>query len=282
MKFPLSNVIFETAKACNLSCKYCYNHWRQPGSTFDDASDKVRWKTLKRIIKKIDFQRITFTGGEPFLIKDLEEHILYCRMKKKAVNVISNGNCGTDERYTVLDELGVSIMQFPLLADNSEVHDSLTNQIGSFDKVLNSIKFFRDRKANVCTVFVMTKKNISYIEQTIKYAEKLGVNNFMLARFNIGGMGIHNVDELLISSKLLNNAFQLAEDMAPKLNIKLSANVCVPHCVVNPLILKISISHHAVVILGGVLLQLMPLEMFASAIILQRLLGIFIKIKLKI
>lgn len=234
MKYPLSNIIFETTKSCNLSCLYCYNHWRTPGNTFEESSDKIRWKTLKKIIRKIDFQRITFTGGEPFLTKDLLEHILYCRMKRKSVNVISNGNIGVNNQYEMINSLGVSLIQFPLLADTACIHDELTGKMGSFNKVIESIKFLSNKKTEICAVFVLTKKNVKFLESTLKFAEKLGVNNFMLARFNIGGNGINNMDKLLVTSKKLNDAFHLADNFAINTKMQITANVCVPYCIINP------------------------------------------------
>lgn len=234
MKFPISNIIFETAKDCNLSCLYCYNHWKVHENSFKDATDKIRWKTLKTIIKKIDFQRITFTGGEPFLTRDLLEHLLHCRMKRKSVNVISNGNIGSYEQYGIINDLGVSLIQFPLLSDKESVHDELTGKIGSFRKVVDSIKFFNYSQTEVCAVFVLTRKNVNYLKSTIKYAEELGVEKFMLARFNIGGSGISNIKKLLVSSKELNDSFHLADDLATKTRMQISANVCVPYCIINP------------------------------------------------
>lgn len=233
MKYPLSHIIFETAKACNLSCLYCYNHWR-PENACDDTSDRLRWKTLKKIIKKIDFQRITFTGGEPFLTKDVEEHVLYSRMKKKFVNIISNGNVGSNEQYQTMSDLGVSLIQFPLLSHTNEIHDRLTGRNGSFQKVVNSIKFFKSQNTDICTVFVLTKMNIEQFEKTLEFAKNIGVKRVLLARFNVGGNGIKNMHKLIISKDELNETFSLAEKLANQLNIKITANVCVPHCVVNP------------------------------------------------
>ena len=39
-----------------------------------------------------DVEQVTFTGGEPFLAERFSELVLYTRMKRKQVAIITNGN----------------------------------------------------------------------------------------------------------------------------------------------------------------------------------------------
>lgn len=234
MKYRVPAIIFEVTQECNLTCQYCYNHWRRENSVLKKTNFRETVHTLKKLFRSVDFDHITFTGGEPFLAEGLAEIVLMCRLKGKSVNIISNGTIAQKSDYEILGKLGVSLFEFPLLADNPDDHDSLTNHANSFNRVIESIKTVRDLNSEVCVVFVITRQNINRLEQTLHLAENLGVSRFMLARFNIGGRGIKNIQNLLPSLPDIHQAFKTAQDFARIGKIRISANVCLPDCLVNP------------------------------------------------
>ncbi len=233
MKFPLDYIIFEITQECNLSCGYCYNHWRRSDLTPQKPGFTQLSRTLKKVIASIDFKHITFTGGEPFLAEGLKELILACRMKGKSVNLITNGTCPTEGDLMLLAQMGVSIFELPLLSDTPELHDRLTGVPGSFNKVIRTLSCLLQLRAELCVVFVMTKVNITRLPATLVLAEKLGIPRFMLARFNIGGRGIANCEELLPTLNDLRSAFSFAADFAANHRMSISANVCLPRCIID-------------------------------------------------
>jgi len=234
MKFPIRHIAFEVTHQCNLKCRYCYNYWRRGAAEPEPTSFSRARLALRRIHQVIDFEHISFTGGEPLLADGLKELVLYCRMKSKAVTIISNGTVGNREDYSLLLDLGVSAFEFPLHSPTAVAHDYLTNSAGSFHRALSSLRLTIEMGAPVVSVFVLTKVNAALLHQTLLFAEQLGVRNFMLARFNIGGRGIGNIEELVPSGPIMRSAFQLPNDFARPHKMKITANVCVPHCVINP------------------------------------------------
>jgi radical SAM protein with 4Fe4S-binding SPASM domain len=56
----------------------------------------------------------------------------------------------------------------------------------------------------------------------------------MLNRFNIGGKGIEEQENLGITHRQLNEVYKYADILAGDYSLRLSANVCTPLCVVNP------------------------------------------------
>lgn len=234
MQLPLRHIVFEVTQECNLSCLYCYNHWRRSGHVPRQTSLKQTQQSLNRLLEKIHFEHITFTGGEPFLAEGLKEFVLKCRMKGKGVTIISNGTIATREDYTLLSGMGVSLFEFPLHAERPDIHDTLTGKAGSFQSVLESIKSLSELNTAVCIVCVLTKQNIEHLQQTLEFASALGIKRFMIARFNIGGRGIENTETLLPSLSALRKAFRIANDFALATKMSISANVCLPHCIIDP------------------------------------------------
>jgi len=228
------HILFETTQECNLSCRYCYNYWRRAGSKLEKSTFRKRNKTISYLLKHVPFNTITFTGGEPLLVNGLAEHVLKCRLKGKQVNIISNGTMGKMEDYAVLSDLGVSLFEFPLHSSDAAIHDSLTDQEGCFDKVLTAIETVNSLQSELCVVCVITKLNADKILSMLEFARDLGVTRILLARFNIGGRGVSNINTLVPSLEQLRHAFTVAEDFVKHSSLKISANVCVPHCVINP------------------------------------------------
>ncbi len=234
MKFSIPHIAFEITKECNLECKYCYNPWRRYKTKIPKYSFSKAKKTLKQIFRKFNFKYLSFTGGEPFLADGLCELVLYSRMHNKNTLMISNGTAGTKKKYDHLYNFGVSMFEFPLLSYRETIHDSLTCRPGSFIKSRDSITYLINKNIPVVAVFVITKINHKDLQKTLKLANELGVKRFMLARFNIGGRGIQYAKELLLSKDELNRVFYNANQFSSNIDMKITSNVCVPHCIIEP------------------------------------------------
>jgi radical SAM protein with 4Fe4S-binding SPASM domain len=233
-KVSIRHIIYEVTQECNLTCRYCYNYWRREHEQIRVSDFRDNKRAIRKLLKTVDFEHITFTGGEPFCADGLAELILDCRMKGKSVNVISNGTRGTCKDYLTLKKLGVGLLEFPLHSDNATVHDTLTTVPGCFEKVVDSIRYCIQSGLDVCTVVVLTKENIESLEATLTFAQSLGVKRVMLARFNIGGRGIANADPLMPSAEQLKKAFTVAHECLKKNSLHISANVCLPECIICP------------------------------------------------
>ena len=235
-KFKLPHIIFEITSVCNLKCRYCYNIWKIPGSNgFEQFNSyKQAKKTLKKLFKIADVNSVTFTGGEPFLAERFNELVLYTRLKNKSVTIITNGNKAIDEDYKQMVDLGVSLFELPLHSPTAKEHDFMTDIVGSWQKSVNSIKELLELKAYVVAVVVITKANYHLIDKTLLFIKNLGINRIMLNRFNIGGQGIAEKENLWLSHKEINEAYKSASNAGREHGLVLSSNVCTPVCVLNP------------------------------------------------
>jgi len=236
MKYFLPRIAFEITSVCNLQCKYCYNIWKAPQALpfkhYNNYHQAL--KTLKQLFKIADVPHITFTGGEPFLAERFSEIVLFTRLKNKSLSIISNGTSAKSEDYKTMSELGVSLIEIPILADNAAMHDSLTGIKGSWQKVVDSAKSIVPLKMQLVAVIVITKINYNHIDKTLEFINSLGIRRIMLNRFNIGGAGIVHQQELTLTHEELNLAYQKASITGKTLGLSLSSNVCTPLCVVNP------------------------------------------------
>jgi radical SAM protein with 4Fe4S-binding SPASM domain len=235
MKLALNHIAFEITSACNLNCQYCYNIWEMPDSELKPYNSyKQALKTLKKLFKIADIKNIAFTGGEPLLAERFLEIVLYCRMQGKSITIISNGTYGKQEDYQHLINMGVGLFEIPIHSPTASIHDEMTQLIGSWQKSQDTIRYIIDNKGYVVPVIVLTKFNAAVLQETLEFIASLGLKRIMLNRYNIGGYGLKNPENISLSQNELKSAFDIANVMSSKLNLVISSNVCTPRCVLNP------------------------------------------------
>ncbi|MEN8906046.1 MAG: radical SAM protein [Clostridiales bacterium] len=234
-KINIPFIVYEITPSCNYNCKYCYNIWKAKDYKSPPVSSySMVKKTLNHLFKKANLDTIAFSGGEPSLFRRLPEIILFCKMKKKQVVLITNGSASERHDYKMLIESGVNLFEIPIHSYNFAEHDKLSGIKNSWKNSVQSVKTILSLKGSVVVVIVITKINYKSLPRTIQFIKELGINQIMLNRFNIGGEGIKQKSEIGLSIKELQKAFKLANTTINKVKIKASSNVCTPFCVLNP------------------------------------------------
>ncbi|MCF6215890.1 MAG: radical SAM protein [Emcibacter sp.] len=142
----LREVWFHTGTACNLACGFCLEG-SKPGDTrlglikFQDAAPYIEQAL------KLGVTQFSFTGGEPFLAKDLPR-ILTLAAAHRPCLVLTNGTAALHQRITELENLTNSPnpVSFRVSLDHFEekIHD-LGRGAGSFAKALTGLKMLYDR-----------------------------------------------------------------------------------------------------------------------------------------
>jgi radical SAM protein with 4Fe4S-binding SPASM domain len=231
----LRRIIFEVTPRCSQRCLYCYNVHKMPGGP--DAPQegyRLARKALDRLFEVAGVERVTMSGGEPFLAERFTELVLYCRMQDKKVIVITNGATATDDDYRNLAQVGVKTYELPLLSAVAAEHDELAGVAGSWERVRRSIDVIRELGGTVVPVVVVTRINLDSVGQTLRLFHQLGLERVMLNRFNVGGEGIGHAGRLSLTGDELRAMFAGANDLAVKLGITITSNVCAPVCVIDP------------------------------------------------
>jgi radical SAM protein with 4Fe4S-binding SPASM domain len=155
-------------------------------------------------------------------------------MRGKSVTVITNGTCAGDYDYRSLKEIGVGLVELPILSYRPEIHDQLTQKEGSWRRVIESSEILQDLGVPIVGVVVLTKVNYPDLRETLEFLRNKGIKRIMVNRFNVGGRGIREWQSLSQSREELRSAFSLAEVKAKELHLSVSANVCTPFCILNP------------------------------------------------
>lgn len=235
-KIQLGHLVFELTQACNQNCRFCYNHWRPSGSEKTDS--KLAKRTLSRILKQAEIGSISFSGGEPTLLENIHDLALKCRFKGSNVNILTNGTLISEDDIINYRSIGIGAIQIPLLNSNPRIHDYLTGLPGSWEKALGSIKKVLSTLGpeHFAVVLIVTAVNCSGISETLSLYKSLGIKTVMVNRFNLGGNGLNNREELCLNRQELNSAFKTISDFSilnPGMDFV--SGVCTPVCVMDPI-----------------------------------------------
>ena len=168
---------------CNLNCTYCYENKKSNDIDFENIKlivDNEIKKESKSII-------IYFYGGEPLLQRKLiEDTIEYVKSKKSKTKFFY----GITTNGILLDEKFVRYMKnnrFVNIAYSidgiKEAHD--LNRVnheskGSFDIVLKNSKIVLKYFKKATAMSVITKNNIKYLTESVKFLIDIGFKNIHL------------------------------------------------------------------------------------------------------
>jgi len=137
----LDELWFHTGTACNLSCPFCLE-----GSTPGDTRlDRVTLADIKPLLDEgvaIGVKQFSFTGGEPFIVKDFVNILAYAAERNPCL-VLTNGTDPVIKRLHQIQTLANSRhpISFRISIDWSDEHrhDAGRGQ-GSFTKALQGAR----------------------------------------------------------------------------------------------------------------------------------------------
>lgn len=137
----LTELWLHTGTACNLSCPFCLEG-SKPGDTRLQAMRLEDVQDYMEQACELGVQRFAFTGGEPFVIKDLIKILTYASRLRPCL-VLTNGTRPMHQRMEALKPLAQAPhpIQFRVSLDypKAELHDQGRGE-GSFDEALHGIQ----------------------------------------------------------------------------------------------------------------------------------------------
>lgn len=174
--FNLQLIITED---CNLRCRYCFEHGKNPKYMNIETAKKILENELS---KESEFKKfvIDLSGGEVFLHFDfIKELVTYVKSKvniwSKDVFFFATSNITllNDEMKQWLSENKNWISLGTSLDGIKQVHDY--NRSNSYDDVIKNIGFLKDKYPNQSAKMTIGPDSIPHIYENFKHLEELGI-----------------------------------------------------------------------------------------------------------
>jgi radical SAM protein with 4Fe4S-binding SPASM domain len=229
---PKRNALaIELTPYCNQKCGYCYNDWRGDKSEAQALSTEVLEGLLDRALTEVEFDHVTFTGGEPFARADVFRLFDMLQKHKTRALVISNGGLITDAIAERLAPYNPYFVQITLNGPDAALHEEHVGK-GHFEPTLRGIRALRAKGVAVSGCIVVTRKNAHVVGDILRLFQSLDVNTVALSRFSPAGYASEQTAELLPSRTNMLEALRAANPFA-EAGTDIQVTMPVPPCVID-------------------------------------------------
>jgi radical SAM protein with 4Fe4S-binding SPASM domain len=173
----------EITEACNLTCRHCYNFWRQ-----DDGPKPVKL-TEERMSRLIDMMveaevfHVVLSGGEPLANYQILKFALK-RLQEEGISTSVNSNLMpiTTQRIRELKAVGLDHVLTSLNSANAEVNDYMVNKKGALADIIKGIKVTIAEGVRVSVNMIISDANRNDIYETARLCSELGVQKLFATR----------------------------------------------------------------------------------------------------
>ena len=158
---------------CNLRCSYCVAK-----SSPNAPRRMLGLDNVKRLVAEaveLGFTDVFFTGGEPFILKDIYEMLSFSSARVRTT-VLTNAMILRGPRLDQLTEIANDnlTIQVSLDGGNAEDHDHYRGR-GSWGKAVEGIKLLLERDFHVYLSTTETPINTHRLEAICEFHRRLGI-----------------------------------------------------------------------------------------------------------
>lgn len=221
----LSLAWLEITQACNLRCLHCYegNVHRQS----ENVLSLNKWKSIIDELNELQVKRVVIIGGEPCAYKNIKELLLYAAKYNFHTTLFTNATLMDNELMRIIIENDIKV-KVSLYGHNAEIHDGITTKTGSFDKLVENIKYLTSNNVTVNIAVVAMKENQDYMNEIKDFIKSLGISykGYDVIRNVFGGtQNEHtpNKGEIIKKAKYSRPSFSITKS---KFDTSYSQNTC--------------------------------------------------------
>ncbi len=172
-------------ETCNLRCAHCYQQSFHSKDLPDDQIMKIAHIMEETLEKWKRSGRVSLTGGEPFLRKDLLLKLLDFFERSDHfywVGILTNGTLIDEPAADALRPF-VKLKEIQVSIDGADarVHDAVRGH-GSFEKAVNAVQLLKQKGFTISIMFTLHKQNQAEALRMIDMAEKLDVDFLTIER----------------------------------------------------------------------------------------------------
>ena len=196
---------------CNLNCKHC---------RVLEKNDKYQLSTMqaKELLSQLWYNGTTdlnFSGGEPFLRKDLFELLRYAN-KFQSIVITTNGTLIDEEICKRLSDF--SNVKLSISLDGMEkTHDTFRRKKGTFQKVINTLPILNKYNIKYAIKYTLSKETADDVLDVVKLIGTIGAKEFNVRRVIAFG----NADEKMLLPneeyiKIISNIIEKCDEYGIK------------------------------------------------------------------
>ena len=169
------DVICEISYICNLACPTCFRWTAKPD---EHELNLEQWKGVIRKLKQwLGTFNLTFTGGEPFLRKDLLDIFKFAAENGIVTGVVSNGSLIDKTLAKQIVDSGLDGLCLSLNSLKRHIHNETRGTNGSYDEVMTAIENVKAVKQGMRLSLSTTvvRENIGELVEMVEFVKSTGL-----------------------------------------------------------------------------------------------------------
>jgi len=168
------DVICEITYVCNLECPTCFRWTAKPD---EHELTAAQWKDVLRKLKAwLGAFNLTFTGGEPFLRRDILDIFRFAAENGIVTGVVSNGSLIDKALAREIVGSGLDGLTLSLNSMIPEVHNKTRGTNAAFNEVMTAIDNLADRDGmRLVLSTTIVKESVSGLPDVIEFARSRGL-----------------------------------------------------------------------------------------------------------
>ncbi len=179
----------EKSYLCNFQCTHCSaeyymdRHLKNVLKVVDERR-KMNMDDVRRLSREADdlgLARFVITGGEPLVMKDLDEVVAAIEPDKHYIITDTNGWFLDAKQARHLKEIGVEKVQLSLDSFVADEHDKFRNKPGSYKRVMRAVDASLDAGLNLIlsTVLVKGRAKAAEFEEMCRFCDDRGIGLYV-------------------------------------------------------------------------------------------------------
>lgn len=179
----VGKIVLNMGRECNFNCTYCLvGDSKQESLKLEGAVGK---KVLDRVFEFSEERHIVFHGSEPMMNYGLIQELIEYNQEKNygiSFSIQSNGTLFNKDNlnFLIKNRVGVGVS-----LDGNAIHQNLNrpykNNKDSYEDVIKSMLEVKSIQGNISTITVITKENVSDLEEIVESYESLGLESVLFA-----------------------------------------------------------------------------------------------------
>ena len=180
----------EVTGRCNMRCHHC--------RAWDEARVDLDFGRIEKVLDFLiserdqDDLRLTISGGEPFVRKDLTDVIILAKERGiENVIITTNGSLVTEKKLAELISVGVKNMSIQVSLDgiSPAIHDSFREYDGAFDKAIRTLQLVANSPLIASLRTTVLPSTINDVERLVDLGLSLGVERIGIGSVIPAGRG---------------------------------------------------------------------------------------------
>ena len=205
--------------ACNYNCIYCSASKQIANNDILSYEDFLK---IFEIFQEKKLCKLSITGGEPFLHKDIEK-IIETSVHNFSVTVLTNGSLLESHSEFLCNLPNKNRLRFSVSLDASTPEkNEKTRGANTFQRTLKGIELLVKLGYNVNVLCTLTSFfDIGELEQLAKLAHGYGAKQLQLTPLQPSGQGKQIFDDFRPSNHLLTNLLQVIPEVSSNSHINI-------------------------------------------------------------